>query len=86
MPNRGHRPARTCVACRREGLKADLTRLVRAQDGSVVVDMTGSAPGRGAYLHRDPDCIAGARKRRHIERSLGATTSEELWVRLTASV
>jgi predicted RNA-binding protein YlxR (DUF448 family) len=63
MATRGHKPVRTCVACREEGLKADLVRLVRSPDGLLVVDPTGRAPGRGAYLHRDAACAELARKR-----------------------
>jgi predicted RNA-binding protein YlxR (DUF448 family) len=51
------------VACRQEAPKADLVRLVRSQDGSLVVDRTGKAPGRGAYLHRAAACVELARKR-----------------------
>ena len=79
MATRRHEPVRTCVACRREGLKAELVRLVRSADGSVVVDHAGRAAGRGAYLHRDAACAEVARKRRQLERSLGGTTSAELW-------
>lgn len=79
MPTRGHEPVRTCVACRQEGLKPDLVRLVRSPEGAVVVDRTGHAPGRGAYLHRAAACVETARKRRQLERALGASTTEELW-------
>jgi predicted RNA-binding protein YlxR (DUF448 family) len=36
----------------------------------VVEDATGRAPGRGAYLHDDPDCRALALKKRSLERAL----------------
>jgi predicted RNA-binding protein YlxR (DUF448 family) len=35
-----------------------------------VEDPTGRAPGRGAYLHDDPDCRALALKKRSLERAL----------------
>jgi uncharacterized protein len=82
MPKRRHEPLRTCVACRQEAGKAGLIRIVRRQDGSAGVDPTGHAPGRGAYLHRDPACIDTARKRRNLERSLGVAVAPELWVEL----
>jgi len=58
-----HKPVRTCVGCREESLKPDLVRFVRSPDGHFVVDSTGRAPGRGAYLHRDAACLQLARKR-----------------------
>ncbi|HEY6876087.1 MAG TPA: YlxR family protein [Candidatus Dormibacteraeota bacterium] len=81
-PKQRHQPVRTCVACRQEAGKAALIRVVRRPDGSAGVDPTGHAPGRGAYLHRDPACIETARKRRQLERSLGAAVPQELWSQL----
>ena len=40
-------PRRTCVACRQVRGKRELVRLVRRQEGTVVVDERGQAPGRG---------------------------------------
>ena len=83
MPKRRHEPVRTCVACRQEAGKGALIRLVRGPDGSAAMDPTGHAAGRGAYLHRNPECIEIARKRRQLERSLGVSVPSELWLELT---
>jgi uncharacterized protein len=83
MTRRGHEAVRTCVACRQEGLKTGLIRVVRSPEGSAAVDLTGRAAGRGAYVHRSPACIESARKRRQIERALGASASLEFWGSLT---
>ena len=72
-------PVRTCVACRVEAGKRDLVRLVRRPDGIVELDRTGRMAGRGAYLHATADCLEGARKRRAIERALGAQVRPETW-------
>jgi len=77
-----HQPVRTCVACRQEGGKRDLIRIVRRPDGVATVDRTGRAPGRGAYLHASPECIELARKRRALERALGANIPPEVWLEL----
>jgi len=82
MPKRRHEPVRTCVACRQEAGKGALIRLVRRPDGSAAMDPTGHAAGRGAYLHRSQECIEIARKRRQVERSLGAAVPSELWSEL----
>nr|WP_267127875.1 YlxR family protein [Demequina iriomotensis] len=42
-------------------------------DGRAVVDQHRSMPGRGAWLHPDPDCLALAVKRRALVRALRAT-------------
>ena len=72
MPKPPHRPVRTCVACRQEAGKGELVRFVRGPDGTVSLDRTGRAPGRGAYLHSAAACVEIARKRRAIDRALGA--------------
>jgi uncharacterized protein len=44
------------VACRETGEKRALVRVVRSPQGSVSVDRTGKANGRGAYVHDSPEC------------------------------
>jgi uncharacterized protein len=39
--------------------KDELVRLALV-DGAVVVDRDGGVPGRGAYVHPRPDCLAAA--------------------------
>ena len=45
-------PERTCVVTKEKTLKKDLLRVVRNKDGEVIVDLTGKANGRGAYLKK----------------------------------
>ena len=63
MARRTSEPSRTCVGCRRVRPKNELVRVVRAPDGSVVVDRRSVAPGRGAYVCPDPACMKRARGR-----------------------
>ena len=65
-------PVRMCVGCRRSADKASLLRIVRRPDGSVAPDPSGSAAGRGAYVHQDPACVAGAVERGTVVRALRA--------------
>ena len=46
-------PMRSCVVTREKLPKQELIRVVRTPDGSVIVDVTGKANGRGAYLKKD---------------------------------
>jgi predicted RNA-binding protein YlxR (DUF448 family) len=50
-----HIPQRTCVGCHLVLPKRALIRLVRSPDG-VMVDPSGKAAGRGAYLHNRRLC------------------------------
>lgn len=49
------------MGCRQVEGKRALIRIVRGPEG-VALDPTGKAPGRGAYVHADPDCWAAAAK------------------------
>jgi predicted RNA-binding protein YlxR (DUF448 family) len=82
MAKRLHEPARTCVGCRVEAGKAGLIRVVRRAEGGGTIDRTGHAPGRGAYVHDDPECIGLARKRRSLDRALKTAIQPELWTEL----
>ena len=57
-----HVPQRTCVGCRKVEAQRTLTRLVRTPDG-VRIDLEGTMPGRGAYLHDRRSCWKKGLKR-----------------------
>jgi uncharacterized protein len=82
MPTPRREPVRTCVACRQEASKRTLVRVVRDAGGRAALDPTGHAPGRGAYLHREADCLEIARKKRALDRALKASVGPELWAEL----
>ena len=62
-------PMRMCVGCREMKPKKELIRVVHQPDGGVILDRTGKAAGRGAYLCPDKACLEKARKIRVIERT-----------------
>ena len=74
MPKRrpDHVPMRTCAACRQVRAKRSMTRVVRAPDGSVALDPTGKAAGRGTYICDDPGCREPARLAVAVQHALGA--------------
>jgi Predicted nucleic-acid-binding protein implicated in transcription termination len=74
-------PERTCVGCRGKASKHDLVRVARA-DGELVVDASGSAPGRGAYVHLDVGCILAAMRSRAFDRALRTGLSADAAARL----
>jgi len=74
MPKRrpDHVPMRTCAACHQVRPKRAMTRVVRAPDGLVSVDLSGRAAGRGTYICDDPACREPARLAEAIKRALNA--------------
>ncbi|MGE2692273.1 YlxR family protein [Mycolicibacterium pulveris] len=77
-------PVRTCVGCRKRELAIELLRVVAVVDGTgngpsaVVVDPARKLPGRGAWLHPDPQCLEVAIRRRAFGRALRITGSPDL--------
>ncbi|MPY83873.1 MAG: DUF448 domain-containing protein [Actinophytocola sp.] len=58
-----------CIGCRKRASVTELLRVV-AVAGRVVVDEGRRMPGRGAWLHLDPGCLATAARRRAFPRAL----------------
>ena len=85
LPSR-HFPTRTCVACRTERQKREFIRIVRAPDGTVSIDDTGRANGRGAYLCADGSCWSVALKKKAIERALGTAVPADVRAHLEGGV
>lgn len=63
-------PLRRCSGCGESKPKRELVRVVRAQDGTVSLDLTGRKPGRGAYVCPSAACLAKARRAKRLERAL----------------
>ncbi|HAA47645.1 MAG TPA: DUF448 domain-containing protein [Synergistaceae bacterium] len=80
--NRGKLPRkrpRTCVGCRNEEGKRELLRIVRTPEGDLRVDTGGKAPGRGAYLCKNLECLQAARKRDALSRALKVKVPREIY-------
>ena len=75
-------PMRSCVITREKLPKKELIRVVRTPEGNVIVDETGKANGRRAYLKLDNEVIEKAQKSkalaRHLEVEIPDTIYEEL--------
>jgi len=63
-------PMRSCVVTKEKLEKRDLLRIVRTPEHDVIVDITGKANGRGAYLKKDIEVINKAEKAKILDRIL----------------
>ena len=72
-------PMRLCVGCGTMQPKKDLIRVLKNAEGEIKLDFTGKQSGRGAYLCKNMDCFAAAKKGHRIERSFGCRVSEEVY-------
>ena len=72
-------PMRMCVGCREMKPKAQLLRVVKPQEGDAHIDRVGKAPGRGAYVCDDIECLRKARKTRALERALDCRIEDDVF-------
>lgn len=79
-------PERQCLGCNAHRPKRELIRVLRAPEGSVSVNYTGRASGRGAYICPCVKCLERAQKSRRLERSLGCAISGEVYAALAAEI
>jgi predicted RNA-binding protein YlxR (DUF448 family) len=79
-------PERRCVGCGEHFPKKELIRIVRKPDGEVVLDLTGKANGRGAYLCRSEKCLLKARKSGRLANSLSCAIDESVYEAVAAEL
>ena len=72
-------PMHQCAGCREMKPKKELVRVVRSPEGVISLDFRGKAPGRGAYVCPNLECLRRARKARSLERSLDTAIPAEVY-------
>lgn len=79
-------PMRTCVITGEKLQKKDLIRVVRTPEGNVIVDETGKANGRGAYLKRDLETFNKAEKTKILNKKLEVEVPSNIYDELRSKV
>ena len=75
-------PLRHGMGCRDIKPPRDLLRILGTPLGELLLDDRGKKNGRGAYLCRDIQCFAKARKSKALERSFQMGIGQEIYERL----
>ena len=65
-------PMRTCIACREMKLKKEMLRVVRNADGEILVDATGKAAGRGAYVCGGEECMKKLNSKKLLNKAFSS--------------
>ena len=73
---------RMCVVTRERFPKNELIRVVKTPEGSIIVDETGKANGRGAYLKKDKEVFLKAQKSKILDRQLETNVPSEIFEQL----
>lgn len=75
-------PMRSCIVTREKLPKQELIRVVRTPNQEVIVDLTGKANGRGAYLKKDLEVFEKAKKSKILDRILEIEVKDEIYEEL----
>ena len=75
-------PMRSCVVTKEKLPKQELIRVVRTPDQEVMIDITGKANGRGAYLKKDLTVFEKAKKTKVLDRILEIEVKDEIYEEL----
>ena len=79
-------PMRQCVGCREMKPKKELVRVVKSPEGEISMDLRGKAPGRGAYVCRNPECLRKAIRSKALERGFSAAIPQEVYDHLVTEL
>ena len=71
-------PMRQCVGCREMRQKKELVRVVKSPEGVISLDFRGKAPGRGAYLCPNSECLKKAIRTKALERAFDTRIPQEI--------
>ena len=79
-------PMRKCVITNERFPKNEMIRVVRTPENEIVVDPTGKKNGHGAYLKKDAEVIATAKKKKILNRILETEIPDEVYEELLKQI
>ena len=80
MPKTKKIPLRQCIACRELKPKKEMLRIVKNSEGKILLDFSGKASGRGAYICNDENCVKKLKKQRLINKVFACEVDESVYV------
>ena len=72
-------PMRSCVVSHEKCEKKDLLRIVRTPEKNVIIDETGKANGRGAYLKKSVEVINKAKQTKVLDKVLEVSVPDSIY-------
>ncbi len=74
-----------CVVCRTHTTPNNLIRIVRI-NGTIAIDPTGKANGRGAYVCKSLQCAELCKKRVSLNRAFNTTVDSDVYDAIIESI
>jgi hypothetical protein len=75
-------PMRQCIGCGQMNEKRLMHRVLKTQEGELLLDTTGRKNGRGAYVCPNQECLEKAIKSRGLERSFKMQIDRQVYEKL----
>ncbi len=79
-------PLRTCVVTKEKLPKKELVRVVRTPEGNIIIDESGRANGRGAYLKKDLEVFKKAKQSKILNRHLEVEVPDSIFDELGSMI
>ena len=70
---------RMCLCCREMKPKKEMVRVTLNKEGVIALDLSGKAPGRGAYLCKEAECAKKLSKTKALDRAFARTVPTEVY-------
>lgn len=67
------------MGCNEAKEKNELLRIVKSQEGTVEVDLTGKKNGRGAYICKSEKCLNQVIKSKRLQKALEKEISSDIY-------
>lgn len=83
MAKSTHIPTRMCIVCMQMKPKNELIRLIKKQNGKIVIDYSQKMGGRGVWVDKSNECISQLKKRKSLERKFHSVISDEIYEELS---
>lgn len=75
-------PMRMCSVTREKFPKQELIRVVKTPEGEVKIDEVGKLNGHGAYIKKDLEVLAKAKKNKALSRALEIEIPDSIYIEL----
>lgn len=79
-------PLRTCVVTKEKLPKQELIRVVRTPEENIIIDESGKANGRGAYLKKDLEVFKKAKLNKILNRHLEVEVPDSIFDELGSMI